>query len=156
MTWSSKQIQTSLGLLTLVADDRAIVALFPSARAPARFAGARPASRHSVLQAAARELAEYFAGRRREFDVPVAGEGTEFQRKVWDALRRIPFGRTRSYSELAAEIGAPAACRAVGAANGRNPVPILVPCHRVIGKDGSLTGFALGLEFKRALLEIER
>jgi methylated-DNA-[protein]-cysteine S-methyltransferase len=102
-----------------------------------------------------RQLVEYFAGERREFDLTLAPEGTSFERSVWEELRRIPFGETRSYGEIARAIGRPNASRAVGRANGANPIPIVVPCHRVIGADGSLTGFGGGLEAKSRLLEIE-
>ena len=102
-----------------------------------------------------RQLEEYFAGERREFDLTLAPEGTPFERSVWEELRRIPFGETRSYGEIARAIGRPNAFRAVGRANGANPIPIVVPCHRVIGSDGSLTGFGGGLEAKSRLLEIE-
>ncbi|HEX8696924.1 MAG TPA: methylated-DNA--[protein]-cysteine S-methyltransferase [Longimicrobium sp.] len=103
----------------------------------------------------AAELGEYFRGERRDFGVPLAPRGTDFQRRVWDELRRIPYGQTISYRELAARVGRPAAVRAVGRANGTNPIPIIVPCHRVIGTDGSLTGYGGGLETKRRLLELE-
>jgi methylated-DNA-[protein]-cysteine S-methyltransferase len=102
-----------------------------------------------------RQFEEYFAGERREFDLTLAPEGTLFERSVWEELRRIPFGETRSYGEIARAIGRPNAFRAVGRANGANPIPIVVPCHRVIGSDGSLTGFGGGLEAKSRLLEIE-
>jgi methylated-DNA-[protein]-cysteine S-methyltransferase len=102
------------------------------------------------------QLEQYFAGRRREFDVPVAPVGTAFQQRVWDELQRIEYGHTISYAELAARIGRPTAIRAAGAANGRNPISILIPCHRVIGSSGSLTGYSGGLEAKRLLLELER
>lgn len=101
------------------------------------------------------ELAEYFAGRRKKFTFPMAPRGTDFQRRVWSELRRIPYGRTMSYSELAARIGHPDAIRAVGRANGANPIAIVVPCHRVIGADGTLTGYGGGLDRKRFLLELE-
>jgi methylated-DNA-[protein]-cysteine S-methyltransferase len=104
---------------------------------------------------AARQLRSYFAGTLHEFDLPLAPAGTEFQRTVWRALRDIPYGRTESYGELARRIGRPKAVRAVGAANGANPLPIVVPCHRVIGGDGSLTGYGGGLSIKQALLELE-
>lgn len=107
------------------------------------------------LAAAAEQIEEYFAGARRAFDLELAVEGTRFQRRVWRALRSIPFGELRSYGELAREIGRPGASRAVGAANGANPLPLVVPCHRVVGADGSLTGFGGGLETKRWLLEFE-
>ena len=108
-----------------------------------------------TLAAARDQLEAYFAGSLRTFDLPLAPAGTPFQLRVWEALRRIPFGETVSYAELARRIGTPDAVRAVGAANGRNPLPIIVPCHRVIGADGSLTGFGGGLERKRWLLEHE-
>lgn len=108
-----------------------------------------------VLTACAAQLREYFAGKRRSFSLPLAPEGTVFQRAVWHALETIPFGELRSYREVAEAIGKPTAVRAVGAANGRNPLPIVVPCHRVVGSDGSLTGFAGGMEIKRQLLVLE-
>lgn len=101
------------------------------------------------------QLDEYFAGRRRGFDVEVAPRGTEFQRQVWRLLRQIPCGETRSYAELAAAVGRPRAARAVGRAVATNPIPIVIPCHRVVGADGSLTGFAGGLRFKAGLLALE-
>jgi methylated-DNA-[protein]-cysteine S-methyltransferase len=102
-----------------------------------------------------RQLAEYFAGRRTVFDVPLAISGSPFQRRVWRALQDIPYGETISYGELARRIGVPSASRAVGVANGHNPISVIVPCHRVIGADGSLTGYGGGLERKRVLLELE-
>jgi methylated-DNA-[protein]-cysteine S-methyltransferase len=102
-----------------------------------------------------RQLDEYFAGKREEFDLPLAPRGTPFELSVWDELRRIPFGETRSYADIARALGKPAATRAVGRANGANPIPIVVPCHRVIGSNGSLTGFGGGLEAKARLLELE-
>ena len=110
---------------------------------------------HPVLDAIAAQLDEYFAGSRTSFDLPLAPEGTDFQRMVWHALATIPFGATCTYADIAARIGKPTAVRAVGAANGRNPIPIVLPCHRVIGADGSLTGFGGGLPTKRFLLELE-
>lgn len=104
---------------------------------------------------AAVQLAEYFGGARKSFDLDLAPSGTAFQLSVLDALQTIPYGETRSYADIARQIGRPAAVRAVGAANGRNPLPIVIPCHRVIGADGSLTGFGGGLETKRFLLELE-
>ena len=107
------------------------------------------------LETARRQLEEYFQGSRREFDLRLEPEGTDFQRSVWRALAEIPFGETVSYGELAQSLGKPSAMRAVGAANGRNPLPIVLPCHRVIGSDGSLTGFGGGLDAKRYLLDHE-
>ena len=101
------------------------------------------------------QLREYFAGERTAFDLELRMDGTEFQRRVWEQLRAIPYGETRSYGELARELGTPDAARAVGLANGRNPIAVIVPCHRVIGADGSLTGFGGGLERKRLLLALE-
>jgi methylated-DNA-[protein]-cysteine S-methyltransferase len=101
------------------------------------------------------ELGEYFAGKRKSFDVKLAPEGTEFQRAAWKALTKIPFGQTRTYGEQAAAIGKPKAVRAIGAANGRNPIAIVVPCHRVIGANGTLTGYAGGLDKKEFLLKLE-
>ncbi len=109
-----------------------------------------------VLSLACTQLEEYFSGRRREFDLPLAAEGTEFQKKVWNELAKIPYGKTFSYGEIAGKIRNQKAVRAVGTANGRNPLAIIVPCHRVIAADGGLGGFAGGLEIKRKLLELER
>ena len=108
-----------------------------------------------VLDDACEQLAEYFNGERVTFDVPLAPVGTEFQRDVWRTLQSIPFGETRSYQEIADALGKPNATRAVGAANGQNPISILIPCHRVVGSDGRLTGYAGGLSFKRGLLALE-
>jgi methylated-DNA-[protein]-cysteine S-methyltransferase len=109
----------------------------------------------AVLQQASTQLKEYFAGERTHFDLPLAPSGTPFQRSVWHALERIPSGTTRSYGELAKSVGAPHGVRATGAAVGRNPISVVIPCHRVIGSTGSLTGYAGGLERKRALLALE-
>lgn len=110
----------------------------------------------ALLAQTARELEEYFAGGRRTFTVPLAPAGTDFQRKVWTALRTIPYGETVSYGDIARRIGKPGAAIAVGQANSRNPIPIIVPCHRVIGADGKLVGYAGGLEIKKALLRLEK
>ena len=109
----------------------------------------------SALAPAVRQLRAYFDGQLKEFDLALDLEGTAFQKRVWDELVKIPYGRTRSYRELACDIGAPKAIRAVGAANGSNPAPIVVPCHRVIGSSGKLVGYGGGLELKRRLLELE-
>lgn len=108
-----------------------------------------------LILRAAEELREYFEGGRREFDLPLAPAGTAFQQAVWQALREIPYGSTWTYAQIARVVGNPAACRAVGMANHRNPLPIVIPCHRVVGSDGSLTGYAGGLEVKRRLLYLE-
>ncbi len=109
-----------------------------------------------LIQEAARQLGEYFDGRRKEFDLPLSLHGTEFQQSVWEALQAIPVGETRSYKEIAVQIGNPRASRAVGTANNRNPVIIIIPCHRVVGQDGSLTGYVGGLPVKQYLLELEK
>jgi len=109
-----------------------------------------------VIERAAAQLKEYIEGKRKEFDLPLALAGTEFQRSVWKALQDIPWGETRSYKDIATQVGNPKATRAVGMANNRNPIPIIVPCHRVIGSDGSLIGYGGGLQMKRYLLELEK
>jgi methylated-DNA-[protein]-cysteine S-methyltransferase len=109
----------------------------------------------AILKQAASQLSEYFAGKRQVFDLPLAPQGTDFQQSVWNILATIPYGELRSYSDVALQVGKPNAVRAVGAANGKNPLPIIVPCHRVIGRDGSLTGFSGGIETKSRLLQME-
>jgi methylated-DNA-[protein]-cysteine S-methyltransferase len=108
-----------------------------------------------LLLKAAAELKEYFAGKRKSFDLPLSPQGTAFQQKVWNALILIPYGETRSYKQIAGSIGSPAACRAVGMANNKNPIAIIIPCHRVIGADGSMVGYGGGLELKKYLLALE-
>jgi len=110
----------------------------------------------SVIKEAKKQLEEYFLGKRREFDIPLCPKGTEFQKKVWKALCDIPYGETRSYKEIAAAAGNEKACRAVGMANNRNPISIVIPCHRVIGADGKLVGYGGGLPMKRYLLDLEK
>lgn len=152
-----KTIASPVGPLTLVATDAGLAAILwendRPGRVPLHLERAAPA--HPILVETERQLAQYFAGDRRTFTVPLDVTGTAFQRDVWRALVAIPFGETRSYSEIAASIGRPKAVRAVGAANGRNPVSIITPCHRVIGSTGKLTGFAGGLETKSRLLAHE-
>jgi methylated-DNA-[protein]-cysteine S-methyltransferase len=109
-----------------------------------------------LLRRVARQIEEYLNGKRTEFDLPLKPEGTEFQRAVWKALQTIPYGETRSYRDIAEQIGSPKACRAVGMANHRNPITIIIPCHRVIGTDGSLTGYGGGLKLKQQLLDLEK
>lgn len=111
---------------------------------------------HAILNQAKIQLEEYFSGRRTQFDLPLAAKGTDFQQSVWQALCKIPYGETWSYQQLADEIGNPKAVRAVGLANGKNPISVIVPCHRVIGKNGKLTGYAGGVETKEKLLQLER
>lgn len=152
-------LDTSIGTLVLAADAEGLRHIeFPSNRHPVDRAGWIPGAEGTaaeILALAARQLREYFDGTRRDFDLPLAPRGTEFQLRVWNALATIPFGATWSYGELARAIRKPDAMRAVGAANGRNPLPIVLPCHRVIGADGSLTGFGGGLPIKEALLRLE-
>lgn len=110
----------------------------------------------NLLKETALQLDEYFSGKRKIFDIPLSLQGTKFQLKDWEALQTIPYGETRTYQEIAQQIGNPKSCRAVGLANKNNPVGIIIPCHRVIGKDGTLTGYAGGLYIKKALLELEK
>ena len=148
-------VDSPIGPLTLAAGEEGLAALYMDAQRygpalePAGSPGAAP------LAEAARQLEEYFAGDRTEFDLPLAPRGTDFQQRVWALLREIPFGETTTYGALAERLGNPRTVRAVGLANGRNPLSIVVPCHRVIGADGSLVGFGGGLERKRALLAHE-
>lgn len=149
------QAPTPIGPLLLAGDGDALKLVhFQAGPRPLRPPRAWVANA-APFRATVRQLAEYFAGRRREFDLPLAADGTAFQRAVWRVLATIPYGATISYAELARRIGNARASRAVGLANGANPLPIVVPCHRVIGSDGSLTGFGGGLELKRKLLALE-
>jgi len=147
---------TPIGPLLIAGDGEAVRAIrFPkNGQAVGPESGWTKSARGAVNEAA-RQLREYFEGGRLEFDLPLAPEGTEFQRAVWRRLQEIPYGETISYGELAKRVGNPAASRAVGAANGRNPIPIVIPCHRVIGASGKLTGFGGGLPIKEALLALE-
>jgi len=155
----STSIDSPVGQLRLVACDHGLVALYFPEHRRARQHDAPEAVTHPVLDVARRELSEYFAGSRLSFDTPLAPApsrtGTDFQHAVWNALLEIPYGETRTYTEVARIIGRPRAVRAVGAANALNPISILVPCHRVIGGSGSLTGYAGGVETKRWLLALE-
>lgn len=155
MNVTHTRVDSPLGELTLVAAGGALshVDFSDSKNLPA--AGDLGPRDDAGLAPARRQLAEYFAGRRTRFELPLAPRGTAFQLRVWARLREIPFGETRSYRQIAEELGDPALARAVGAANGRNPLAVVVPCHRVIGADGSLTGYAGGLARKRALLALE-
>ena len=153
-TWT-RDLPSPIGTIRLVASDEALVrVVLPGER------GAPPepheAPEHPVLLRAVVELDAWFAGALRTFTVPLRATGTPFQHRVWDVLATIPYGATWSYADVAERIGQPRAVRAVGAANGRNPLPIIVPCHRVIGRSGALTGFGGGLPAKVWLLELER
>lgn len=149
-------VESPVGRLLIVADDQGLRQVnFPTARkkvAPAR-GWARDDDK---LREAREQLEAYFRGDRKEFDLPLVIDGTAFQREVLRALQKIPYGETRSYADIARDIGRPKAVRAVGGANGRNPLSIVIPCHRVIGASGELTGFGGGLGVKKALLELER
>jgi methylated-DNA-[protein]-cysteine S-methyltransferase len=149
-------LDSPIGELTLVSDGEALTGLYMDAQRHRPELPAANCSDDAVLVAARRQLGEYFAGQRREFDLPLRLAGTPFQREVWDALRDIPYGETAGYGELAQRLGRPGTARAVGMANGRNPIAIVVPCHRVIGSAGALTGYGGGLDRKRYLLELER
>lgn len=150
-------MQSPIGPLTVVATNGALVAVLMDGHhrppVPESAWGERV---DDALPDATRQLEEYFAGQRQAFNLPLAPSGTEFQRRVWAALAEIPYGETRSYGQIATAIGRPGASRAVGMANGRNPVSIVVPCHRVVGASGSLTGYAGGAERKQFLLDLER
>ncbi len=158
MTLSSATIESPVGLLTLVASDVGLVAVLWEDDDPlrVRLGPLAPDDVHPVLMETMRQLRGYFAGEVTMFDLPLDMRGTDFQKSVWAALLAIPYGETRSYGAIAREIGRPGASRAVGAANGRNPLSIVAPCHRVVGTGGHLTGFAGGLEAKAALLALER
>ena len=149
---------TPVGPLTLVAEGEAVVAVWMEDQRHHPGAGAHgepaPAA-DPVLARAATQLHQYFAGRRTEFDLPLAPQGTDFQRRVWAELLQIPYGETVTYGELARRLGNPTGSRAVGLANGRNPLGIVVPCHRVVGAGGDLTGYGGGLPRKRLLLDLE-
>jgi methylated-DNA-[protein]-cysteine S-methyltransferase len=157
MTYVYKSMKSPVGELTLVGSDAGLAAVLWQDEDPSRvrLGPVTENPSHPVLIQAQRQLEEYFAGKRRMFSVKLDPAGTEFQNKVWNALRTIPFGETRSYGQIAEQIGSRKAVRAVGAANGRNPLSIIVPCHRVIGADGTLTGFAGGLKIKEQLLALE-
>jgi methylated-DNA-[protein]-cysteine S-methyltransferase len=148
MTFST-QLSTTVGRLTVEGDDRVLTRIgFGPPHAPQGDAAA--------LAAAAIQLEQYFAGERTDFELDLELAGTPFERRVWEEVRAIPYGRTATYAEIARRVGRPGASRAVGRANARNPVAVIVPCHRVVGSNGSLTGYAGGLEMKRALLDLER
>lgn len=153
------EVPSPIGLLTLVARDGKLTGLYLDAQAhrpPDGVLGAAGDPADEPFASAARQLDDYFAGRLTAFDLPLEPAGTDFQRRVWSALRGIPYGQTWSYGQLAGKLGNASASRAVGLANGRNPIALVIPCHRVIGADGSLTGYGGGLDRKRYLLALER
>ena len=144
--------ESPVGALTILAEKKGIRAIKFGEDEEVKSTG----KANEMTRWAVKELEEYFQGKRKEFTVPCGPEGTDFQKRVWEALTRIPYGETRTYKEIAVEIGNPGASRAVGMANNKNPVPIIIPCHRVIGSDGKLTGYAGGLEVKEFLQNLER
>ena len=151
-------VDSPCGPLTLVAEDGALRGLYMTEQRhrPGEATFGLPDPDEEVFAVAEAQLKEYFAGQRREFTIPLAFGGTPFQQRVWQALCGIPYGGTTSYGELADRLGKPSASRAVGLANGKNPIGIIVPCHRVVGANGSLTGYGGGLDRKRFLLDFER
>jgi methylated-DNA-[protein]-cysteine S-methyltransferase len=157
MSFSFSRIPSPVGTLKLVARDQCLVAVVwrDHGAGQVPVADAMESPSHPVLVETSRQLGEYFGGARRQFELPLEFLGTEFQRRAWQALQSIPYGETRSYADMARQIGHPKAVRAVGAANGRNPISIIVPCHRVIGSSGALTGFGGGLDAKAYLLALE-
>ncbi|MCI8649687.1 MAG: methylated-DNA--[protein]-cysteine S-methyltransferase [Anaerotruncus sp.] len=144
--------ETAIGALTVCCTKEAVIAI--------RFAGQMPPEaqqeRTALSDRVAQQIQEYLQGMRKNFELPLQMTGTDFQKMVWTELCKIPYGETRSYQQIAQQIHNPKACRAVGLANNRNPLPILIPCHRVLGADGSLTGYAGGLDCKQKLLELEK
>lgn len=157
MTLDYTEMESPVGRLRLVASGKALIAILWDCERPnrVRLDTLKLNPSQPILLDAERQLSEYFAGKRTRFELPLEPHGSEFQKKVWQALMHIPVGETRSYLDLARSMGSPKACRAVGAANGKNPLSIVVPCHRVVGADGTLTGFAGGLKAKATLLALE-
>jgi methylated-DNA-[protein]-cysteine S-methyltransferase len=151
----SRQLDSPVGTLTLFADERALLGIYFEGHTPATRLRETARGKSAVLDAAARELSAYFASASHRIAIPLGPRGTELQRAVWKELSRIPRGETRTYGAIATKIGRPTAARAVGSAVARNPLSIVVPCHRVVGADGSLTGFAGGLARKAWLLAHE-
>ena len=158
MQLSYQYLDSPVGQLQLVANETALVAVLWENEKPdrVRLASLVEDHKHPILLKTAKQSNEYFAGKRQIFDLPLDFSGTEFQHKVWQSLLTIPFGETRSYKQIAEQIGNVKAVRAVGAANGKNPISIIAPCHRVVGANGKLVGFAGGLENKDILLKIEK
>lgn len=153
---SYRTISSPIGELTVVELDGALVGLYMTDHKPAPHLETFGERDDDTLPQLDAQLGEYFAGERTSFDLPLAPTGTDFQQRVWAALRTIPYGETWSYGRLAEAVGQPGAARAVGLANGRNPISIVVPCHRVVGSSGKLTGYAGGVERKAFLLDLER
>lgn len=150
---NTKYCQTPVGMIRISEHQNSITKLF---FCRSRIFRRSDSQETPVLKEAARQLAEYFSGRRKVFSLPLSPEGTEYQKNIWAVLRDIPYGETRTYKQVAQAAGRPGSCRAVGTACHRNPIAILIPCHRVIGSNGSLVGYAAGLEIKKALLDLEK
>lgn len=157
MNYTYKLMSSPLGKLKLIASDTALTAILweNDDLKRVRLTSLKEDNQHPILLEAERQLADYFAGKRNAFNLKLSFAGTPFQQKVWQALLTIPFGETRTYRQIAQQIGSPTAVRAVGAANGKNPISIIAPCHRVIGSNGQLTGFAGGMQAKQYLLNLE-
>jgi methylated-DNA-[protein]-cysteine S-methyltransferase len=155
--YAYKTMKSPVGELKLIANDKGLAAILWENDNPkrVRIGPLEENKNHSVLMEVERQLKDYFAGKLKRFSIKLDPLGTDFQKKVWEALLTIPFGETRSYGQIAKQIGKPKAVRAVGAANGKNPISIIAPCHRVIGANGTLTGFAGGLKVKANLLRLE-
>jgi methylated-DNA-[protein]-cysteine S-methyltransferase len=158
MSYAYKKMKSPVGELKLIASDKGLAAILWEKDDPkrVRIGPLLQDKNHPILREVERQLKDYFAGKLKRFSIPLDSKGTEFQKKVWEALVTIPFGETRSYAQIAKQIGHPKAVRAVGAANGKNPISIIAPCHRVIGSNGKLTGYAGGLEAKARLLGLEK
>lgn len=148
-------IKSPIGTITLVASEEALIALYVKDEMMPKKIGASKNDSHKILLEAEKQLNEYFAGKRKGFDLPLNPEGTEFQNKAWQALTEIPYGEVWSYGKQATYLKSPNGQRAVGGANGKNPIPVIIPCHRVIGSTGKLTGFAGGMDMKMFLLKLE-
>lgn len=158
MNYFYKTISSPLGTLTIIANDNALKSIVWMGEEinEKKFPNPILKNSHPILKQTETELREYFAGKRKKFTIKLDPNGTDFQKKSWKFLQSIPYGETRSYGEQAAGIGNKKGCRAVGGANGKNPIPIIIPCHRVIGSNGTLTGFASGVEIKKTLLDLEQ
>lgn len=149
-------MKTPLGLVTLTSDGKAVTGVYTRLEKLERQHPNRKKYENAILKRARKQMEEYFSGKRDHFSIPLKADGTPFQKKVWKALREIPYGKTVSYADIARRIGQPKASRAVGNANNKNPIGIIVPCHRVVGANGSLTGYAGGLGRKAFLLRLEK
>lgn len=150
-----KTMKSPIGKITLVSSDEALVALYVNDEPMPKMEGAKKNDLHKILLTAETQLNEYFQGERKQFDLPLNPEGTAFQTRAWNALSKIPYGKIWSYGKQAEYLKAPNAQRAVGGANGKNPIPVIIPCHRVIGSTGKLTGFSGGMSMKVFLLKLE-